>query len=209
MPISTSTLMAAASTEIVFTLLAAGLLLLAVRLARPARNWPLGVGVTLLVLGSAGLAMLPLHAAGILMLAFAATSLAMEMLIFPGFGLHAAGAGVALLFAGLFLTGEPPSAHPVVVVPVAVAVALVAYLAGSRSWRRVRDQPFDASTTLIGRGTVVLAGDGASRLGVVSGQVWELQPKHGNLADGQHVRVTDEADNCLVVEPIRGQLNTW
>jgi membrane-bound ClpP family serine protease len=199
--VSISTLAAAAGAEIVYTLLAAALLILAVRLARPAPGWTLIVGIVSLVSGAVGLAMLPLHAAGILMLVFAAASLAMEVLMFPGVGIHAAGAGVALLFAGLFLTGEPPSAHPGLVTPVALTVAVVAFHAGRRSWRRVRDQPFDATDGLVGRGTVVLAVDGAGEYGVVGGELWPLQAARGRLSDGQRVRVTETAGDCLVVEP--------
>lgn len=207
MPIST--LAEVSNAEAVFVLLAAGLLLLSIRLSCPTRRWTLFAGVALLVLGGAGLATLSLQVAGVLMLVCAATSLAMEALLFPGVGLHAAGAGISLLLAGLYLTGEQPSAHPVVVVPVAVAVAVVSFAVGNRSWRRVRDQPFDAAEGVIGRGTVVLAADGAGTYGVVRGQLWQLRAVSGQLRDGQHVRVTGAGEQWLVVEPVQGRLHSW
>jgi membrane-bound ClpP family serine protease len=203
-----STFVAAAGAEIVYTLLAGGLLLLAMGLARPASRWTLVTGIAVLVAGAAGLAVLPLHAAGILMLVLAAASLATEVLMFPGVGIHAAGAGVGLLLAGLFLTGEPPSAHPAVVAPVAVAVAVISFCAGRRSWRRVRDEPFDVAGGLIGRGAVVLTGKGAAGYGVVCGQLWRLRTAHGRLSGGQEVRVTDAVGDCLMVEPTTGGLNS-
>jgi membrane-bound ClpP family serine protease len=187
--------------EVTYVLVAAGLLCIVVRLATPALGWSgVAAGSTLLLIGSAGLLTLPVRAVGLLMLSFAAASLCMEVLAFPGFGLHAVGGALSLVLTGVYLTEDPPGVHPVLVVPVAVAVAAITYLAGRRSWRCIRDRPLDPSPKLVGRGTVVLAGAGSIGLGVVSGQLWDLRTKEGDLRAGQTVRVTEAADGWLVVQ---------
>ena len=132
--------------EIAYLLLAAGLLCLIVRLADPDLGWFSGaVGSALLLLAGAGLLAMPVRPAGVLMLTFAATSLCMEVLVLPGFGLYAAGAAFSLVLAGAFLCPDPMSVHPAVVVAIAGTVTVVTYRAGRRSWRYVRDRPFNPS----------------------------------------------------------------
>ena len=195
--------------EVTYLLVAAGLLCIVVRLATPALGCSgLAAGSTLLLIGSAGLLALPVRAAGVLMLGFAAASLCMEVLALPGFGLHAVGGGFSLVLAGIYLTGAAPGAHPALVVPVAVAVAAITYLAGRRSWRCIRDRPLDPSTRLVGRGSVVLTAAGSTGNGVVSGQLWDLRTKEGDLRAGQTVRVTEATESWLVVEPAPG-LDLW
>lgn len=194
--------------ELTFLILVAGLLCLVLRLASSTHGWTLYTGLVLLILGSAALFALPVRGAGILMLGFAVASLCMEVLALPGFGLHAIGGGVSLLFAGVYLTGEPPGAHLAVVVPAAVAVAIITFLAGRRSWRCVRDQPFDLSPILVGRGSVVLSATGPIAYGVVSGEVWQLRGQDGHLSEGQSVRVNAETADWLVVEAT-DDLDTW
>jgi membrane-bound serine protease (ClpP class) len=185
--------------EVAFLLVSAGLLCAVLRFAQHALEWPfLAGGFTLLVGGSAGLLMLPVAAAGLLMLGFAAVSLWMEVAS-PGFGLHALGGAISLAFAGIYLTVDPPGAHPVLVVPAAAAVGAATYLAGRRSWRWVRDRPLEPSTQLVDRGTVVLAAEGSTGQGVVAGQVWNLRVAEGTLMAGQTVRVVGVASSWLMV----------
>ena len=126
---------------------------------------------------------------------------------------YAVGDGVSLLFTGVYLTGEPPSAYLAVVVPAAVAVAISTFLAGRRSWRYVRDQPLDLSPALVGRGSVVLSATGPIAYGVVSGEVWQFRCQGGRLSEGQSVQVTVETADWLVVEGLvvegTDDLNTW
>lgn len=195
--------------EFAFVLVAVGLLCIVVRMSTPALGWSgLGCGVILLVLGVAGLTALPVHAAGVLMLGFAAGSLCMEVLSLPGMGLHAVGGGFSLILAGIYLTADKPGAHPAVVIPLSVAVAILTYVAGRRSWRYVRDRPLDPSSTLVGRGIVVLAAAGPIGQGVVAGQVWDLRADDSDLEPGQTVRVTETAAGWLVVKPVR-RLDSW
>lgn len=186
--------------EVTYLLVVAGVLCIVVRLAAPALGWSaVAAGTTLLAIGSTGLFSLPVSAAGLLMLSFAAASLCMEVAS-PGFGLHAAGGAVSLVLAGIYLTADRPGVHPVLVVPVAVAVAAITYFAGRRSWRCIRDRPFEASPKLVGRGTVVLTATGSTGRGVVSGGLWDLRTEGGHLRAGQTVRVTEAAEGWLLVE---------
>lgn len=195
--------------EIAFVLLASGLLCLTVRVATPALGWPgAAAGMTLILLGIAGLAALPVAVGGVLMLGFSAASLVMEVLHLPGFGLHAAGAAVSLILAGIYLTEPVPSAHPVLVAPIALTVGALSFLAGRRSWRYIRDRPLHPSSTLLGRGTVILSTTGESGLGVVAGQIWNLRAEHGDLEPGQTVRVTRVAGDDLIVKPTPS-LDIW
>ena len=208
---STSTAMGAtvAPAELAFVLVAAGLVCIVFRLASPAMGWKAVVlGSLFLLLGAASLASLPPRAAGLLMLALAVASLGMEVLVLPGFGLHAVGGGVSLILAGVYLTEDVPGVHPAVAVPIAVAVAGLTYFAGRRSWRCIRHRPLDSSTMLVGRGTVVLTATGSSGRGVVSGHVWELRTEHGELRPGETVCVTQLVGDYLVVEPAPG-LDLW
>ena len=193
--------------EIAFLLVIAALMCLALRLAGYWTTWTLASGLLLLVLGGLSLATLPAHPGGLLMFAFLAGSLALEVL-WPGYGLHALGGGVSALFAGLYLTGDPPSTHPGVVVPVAVLVTVSVFMAGRRSWRYRRDQPFDTSGELVGRRTVVLTVRDAVAHGVVSGELWELRTPNGELREGAAVRIIEAREGWLVVTPARGQLHT-
>jgi len=195
--------------ECAFVLVAVGLLCIVVRIAAPALGWAGFVaGLSLLALGVAGLAALPVHAASVLMFGFAAASLGMEVLTSPGMGLHAVGGGFSLILAGIYLTAEKPGAHPALVISLSIAVAILTYLAGRRSWRYVRDRPLDPSRTLVGRGIVVLAAAGPVGQGVVAGQVWDLRADDSDLQPGQTVRVTETTAGWLVVKPVRC-LDSW
>jgi membrane-bound ClpP family serine protease len=191
--------------EIAYVLLAAALLCLMMRLADPDLGRVSGaVGSTLLLLGGVGLLAMPIRPAGVLMLSFAAASLCMEVLVLPGFGLYAAGAAFSLILAGVFMAPSSVSVHPGVVVPVAGTVTVLTYRAGRRSWRCVRDRPFDPSPRLVGRGTIVLDATGRDGYGVVSGRLWALRAESGDLQPGQTVRVTEARETWLVVRQAPG-----
>ena len=127
-------------------LVAFGLLGITLWLANPAAVWRFRAGLLALAAGVAGMAGGRVSAGAVLFLLLAAGSLAMEVLAFPGCGLHAAGGGVALLLAGLFWTEEPVGPYAVVVVAVAAAVGGLTYRAGRRSWRRARTSRSAART---------------------------------------------------------------
>jgi membrane-bound ClpP family serine protease len=187
--------------EASFLLIAAGLICVVLWVASPSLRCSVISGSALLALGLVGLVSLPVHAAGVLLLAFAAASLCLEVLAYPGMGLHAIGGGVSLLLAGLFLTGHWSGAHPAAVLPVAVLVGVTTYWAGRRSWRYVRNKPMVPYPRLQGRRTTVLASTGPVGQGVIGGEVWQLRPHHGELRQGQAVEVVEVLTQYLVVEP--------
>jgi membrane-bound ClpP family serine protease len=189
--------------EAAFLLIAAGLICVVFWLAAPA-IWRIVAGLTLLTFGLVGIVALPVGAAGVLLLTFAAALLCMEVLAYPGCGLHAFGGGISLLLAGSFLTGEWSGAHPAVVIPSAVGVAVAAYFAGRRSWRRIRNKPLDPFPKLVGRRTIVLSCTGSVGLGVIGGELWQLRAGKGALEQGQTVQIVEARDECLVVEPTSG-----
>lgn len=186
--------------EASFLLIAVGLFCIVFRLACPNR-WSVMAGSVLLMFGLVALVALPVHPGGLLLLAFAAASLLMEVLGYPGIGLHAIGGGVSLLLAGLFLTGEWSGAHPAAVAPTAIAAAAATYVAGRRSWRYVRNKPMVPFPQVAGRRTVVLSSTGAVGCGVVGGELWQLRAGKGLLIQGQTVQVVEALDQYLIVEP--------
>lgn len=188
--------------ELTFVALAAGLVLLAARIAMPGSGWPaVTTGLALLLGGCLGLVTLPATAGGVALLALAGTAMVLEVRRYPGIGLHAAGVAVGLILAGLFLTERAPGAHPGVVIPVGVLVAGVTHVVGRRSWRCVRERALIASDRLVGRGVVVLGASGSTGHGVVCGALWQLRTRGHDLQPGQSVRVTETAGTFLVVEP--------
>jgi len=187
--------------ESTFLLTAAGLLCIVNWLAAQTRLASAMFGTALLVLATFGMVALPVSAAGALFLAFAAGALCMEVVAFPGTGLHAFGGGVGLALAGLFLTGEGSGAHPTVVLPAAVVIAAATYVSGRRSWRCIRNRPLDPSNEMTGRHTVVLSSEGSMGHGVIAGELYKLRAAEGFLEPGQSVEVIGTEPEGLVVEP--------
>lgn len=196
-----ATLTALAVPEIAFPLAAIGLLGLTHWLTSPvALAWSGILGAIFVAMGAVGLAGLPIGAGGLVMLGFAATSLAMEVLIGHGFGLHAAGAAVCLTLAAMPVTGDQPDAHPAVVLPVSVAVAALTVISVRRSPRVLRSDPF-AVTQFVGQHAVVLQADFAGGQAVVCGQLCSIRSGDDRtLQEGAVVRVIDGGDAALTVE---------
>lgn len=187
--------------EITYLLLSVGLVCVVFRLAAPGFG-AAGVALAVLVLslGGIGLLAMPVTGAALLLLGLAAAALGMELLAFPGFGLHAVGGGVSLLLAGLYLLEEPFAVHVAVVIPAALATSVITYLAGRRSWRYVEDHPLDGSRRLVGRRTVVLTAHGSTGYVFLADQVWEICSDDGPLEPGGSVHVTRAFDDWLLVE---------
>ncbi|HEY6744331.1 MAG TPA: NfeD family protein [Mycobacteriales bacterium] len=188
--------------EVAYPLAAVGLLGVVVWLASPAAVWRGRLGAVALAAGIAGMIAGDISAGAVLLLLLAAGALVMEVLAFPGIGLHAAGGGIALLLAGLYWEEEPTGPYVGVIVAVAVAVAGLTYRAGRHSWRRARDKPFDGSLGPVGRRAVVLAARGSVGRGVVQGQLWELRGRDGALREAQTVEVVGRAGDWLIVTPV-------
>lgn len=201
----TTTVDPGALPEVTFLLVAAGLACVALRLGVPGFGAAGVVAATLLLfMGGAGLVAMPVRASALLLLACAGAALCLEVLSFPGIGLHASGAGVSLLLAGLYLHDDVFAVHPGVVVPAALAISVVIFVAGRCSPRYVNDQPLHGSGRLVGRRTVVLTADGAAGVALLADHLWDICSDDGSLDPGQPVRVTQAFDDWLLVESIRG-----
>jgi membrane-bound ClpP family serine protease len=187
--------------ELVFCLLAVGLLGVMVWLATPGMAASGATGAVLLVLGGCGMATIPVTAGAITLLVFAAASLWYEVRYMPGMGLHAIGGWFALTLSGFALSGQWSGAHPAVVLPAATLTAGGTYLAGRRSWRRIDNDPFAASPFLTDRHTIVLHADGLHGQAVVGGQLWTIRSRHGLLRPGQRIWIVGATKEWLIVEP--------
>lgn len=187
--------------EIAFLLLTGGLLGMLCWAAQPAHRGAAVIGAAALLAGTTGMWALPAGTGAALLLGFAAASLLLEVLAYPGFGLHAIGGFVSLALAGLLLHGPWSGAHPAVVIPAAAGAAGLVHLAARRSWRRTRADPFAASDVLVGRETVILDAAGSHGLAVVCGQIWQVTTRHGPLRPGQVVRVVRPDAGTLLVDP--------
>ncbi len=187
--------------EVTYLLVAAGLVCVALRLALPGLGAAGVVAATLLLsMGGAGLVAMPVRASALLLLACAGAALCLELLKFPGIGLHASGAGVSLLLAGLYLHEEAFAVHLGVVVPAALATSATIFIAGRCSPRYVNDQPLHGSRRLVGRRTVVLSAEGATGVALLADHLWDICSDDGPLDPGQPVRVTRAFDDWLLVE---------
>jgi membrane protein implicated in regulation of membrane protease activity len=137
--------------------------------------------------------------------ALAGLCVGLELFALTGFGIHAAGAAVSALLAGLSVSG-PPELHPVLAAPAAVAFGVGTFAAALTSWRRRRDLPFDTTPRLVGRGAILLAHphpeSQSEPVAVVGGQVWRISAVGAELPDGQFVRVVGVRDDRLVVRAV-------
>ncbi len=201
LPALTTTVDAGALPEVTYLVLAAGLVCVVLRLAMP------GLGalvvcpaVLLLAMGGAGLVVLPVRGPALLLLGFAVAALCLEVLAFPGIGLHAVGGGLSLLLAGLYLHEETFTVHLGVVVPAAVGITVITFLAGRHSWRYVKDQPLHRSGRLVGRRVFVLTADGATGAALLADRIWDIHSIDGPVDPVRPVRVTGAFDDWLLVE---------
>jgi membrane-bound ClpP family serine protease len=191
-----------AEAEMAVVLVSGGTALAMVWLASPRAIAAAVAGLLLLSGGIVGLSVLSVHAAAVVLLVLAVASLAMEVLAAPGLPLHAVGGGVALAMAGLCLKEPWTGAHPGVVVPTSASVAALTWMAGRRSWRAVRDDPFASSSTLVGRSAVVLTvstDDPWFGHAVVAGKVCRIRCA-ARLTAGCSIRVESQSATVLTVE---------
>jgi membrane-bound ClpP family serine protease len=191
-----------ATPELAFLLLAAGITCTAAGLAGHAVGWSLSGGVALLAGGGVVLAEIGASSVSVTLLVISGLCVALELFALTGYGLYAVGSTASLLLAGLALSGSP-EAHPALVLPGSAVVGTCVFGAALTSWRRRRGMPFDATPRLAGRQTVVLAPSPSVPLGVVAGELWELEGSGTELTAGQCVRVVEVRNDRLVVRAAR------
>jgi membrane-bound ClpP family serine protease len=192
-----------ATSEVVFFLIAAGLLLGAVAVAQPSL-WTAAAATISLATGLAGLLLLPPSPAAVLLLVLAGTNLAMEVLSLPGLLLHAIGGATTLALAGLCLHHPWSGAHPTVVIPAAGLVGAGTWWTARQSWRATRADPLASSSRLVGRDLVILdADDGVIGHAVVAGHLWAIHDPAAPLREGGEARVTGHSGELLTVRQKR------
>jgi membrane-bound ClpP family serine protease len=197
----TTTAEAGALPEATYLLVAGGLVCVVLRLAIPGLGaLVVSPAVVLLAMGGAGLVVLPVGGPALLLLGFALAALCLEVMAFPGLGLHAVGGGLSLLLAGLYLHEETFAAHLGVVIPAAVGTGVITFIAGRHSWRYIKDQPLHRSGRLVGRRVFVLTADGATGAALLTDRIWDISSADGPLHPGQPVRVAQAFDDWLLVE---------
>lgn len=163
------------------------------------------IGAIMLVLAFFSLAVLPVDLAGLLLLLLALALFATELFV-PGIGVFAGAGAITLVFAGLFLFERPTgiSVDLTFLIPVAVAMALVAVFIGRMVWRTHRRPP----GAELGGGSLVGA-IGTVRqpdLVFVNGALWRARSVDGELHVGERVEVIDQDGMELLVTRASAQL---
>lgn len=189
--------------EVVLALLVSGITCLVLRVAGFGGAWTLAFGTGLLAAGCLLLAAARPTIGVPVMLTVAAAAMELELLAVAGRGLYSAAAAASTTFAGLELAGWPASPRAMVVVTLAIGAGLVTLCASSRSWRRVRDLPFDRTRGPLGRGAIVHRGENGVAHAVVCGELWRVRADGGELHDGDAVRVAHVDNDTLLVKPVR------
>ena len=197
-------LQALANPQLAFLFMSIAPLAILYEFISPSGGVGLIVGGIMLVLGLFSLAVLPVNLVGVLLFVLAASLFAAELFA-PGVGVFAAGGAAALVLAGLFMF---PRASGLalglnVLLPVALALAVVALVIGRFALRSQRREAFSGQGgTMIGGTGTVRSTDGQTAQVHVSGAMWKARSAAGELQRGEQVRVVDMEGLELVVEPV-------
>ncbi|GAA5057076.1 nodulation protein NfeD [Thermocatellispora tengchongensis] len=193
-----------ASPNIAYILFTLGLLGLLYELASPGIGVAGIVGAVSLVLALFGMAVLPVNAAGVVLLLIAA-GLFLAELFAPGIAGFAIGGGVVLVLAGVFLFDEAQGVRvdPMVALPTAVVIVVLAVIAGRIVYRTRHGSAATGTSALVGRTAQVGESEGDRGRIFMDGAWWAARSTGGPLSPGQDVRVTDVDGLTLVVEPLR------
>lgn len=197
-----------ADPNLAFVLLALALLGLIFELASPGIGIGGLVGAVSLVLLLFSLQILPVNVVGLVLLGLSAALFIAELFA-PGTAGFAVGGAVVLVLAALFLFDDTEGVEvdPVVAIPTAVVLAVLAIVAG-RLVVRAQRRPTRRSGTGVLTGRVVTVDEVADTetdhgRAFVDGAWWWLRSTGAPLHDGQQVEVVDVDGLTLVVEPAR------
>jgi membrane-bound serine protease (ClpP class) len=195
-----------ANPNLAFILLTLGTLGLIYELASPGVGIAGAVGAVSLVLALFSLAILPVNVVGLLLLGVG-VALFIGELFAPGFAGFAAGGAVAFVLAAVFLFDEAEgvAVDPVVAIPTAVVVAVLAIIAGRLVVRSQRS-PTRKSGAGLYTGRIVTVGEVAEAddtrgRGYVDGSWWRLRSTGDPLHKGQQVEIVDVDGLTFVVAP--------
>ena len=188
--------------NILFVLLAIGLIGLWVEYHKPGLIFPAAIGVTALLSVGVGLSILPFNLGGLLLVVFAFVLFALEIWI-PSYGVLTISGALALIFGGLLLFDVENfdlRVNVSTLLPVAIIVVVLTLLVALlvfRSHRRKIATGIEALVDALGEVSQGGAGGGWIR---VQGEIWKAR-WNGTLADGTPVRVIRVERLLLVVAP--------
>ncbi|MDQ7039626.1 MAG: nodulation protein NfeD [Rhodothermus sp.] len=200
-------LAALSNPNIAFLLLMLGFYGLLFELYTPGWGIPGTLGAIFLMLGFYGLSILPVNYVGLGLLILGLGMLVAEAFV-PSFGLLTVGGVVCLILGGLMLVESPmgfPQVSAALVVPVALATALIALFLLSNALRIQRRPARVGDETLIGqlataREDFIPEGDHFGGYVFVHGEWWRACSSVPIQA-GQSVRIERREGLCLWVSP--------
>ena len=181
-----------------------GLILIVIELLVPGHIFSGTVGTILLVLAVISFGLLPVRLIGVLLLVLAAVAFFVEASA-PGLGIWGAIGVVCLVLGGWFLYDRAGGVEvsPVVLIPVAGAVALFFGLALSKLVAIRHMPPPQGPEAIIGREGIALGG-GLHPEGIVrvASEEWQAIAPGARIPTGAKVRVTRIDGLVLTVEPV-------
>lgn len=191
-----------ANPQLAMILLSLGPLAILYELISPSGGVGAIFGGIMLILGFFSLSVLPVNIAGLALLLLAVGLFAAEFFV-PGLGVFAAGGAVALVLGGLLLFPRAAgvSLELDFLVPIALAVGVVALLIGRFAFRSQRSQRYagEGGETVGRRGTVTES-DGMTGRVTIDGTRWKARSVGAPLERGERVRVVDMDGLELLVE---------
>ncbi|MGP3921120.1 NfeD family protein [Nonomuraea sp. 10N515B] len=192
-----------ANPNLAYLLLMLGMLGILYELASPGIGVAGIIGAVSLVLALFSLAVLPVNAAGLLLLLIAAGLFVAELFA-PGIAGFAIGGGVVLVLAAIFLFDEAQGVRvdPMVALPTAVLVVILAIIAGRLVYRTRHGTAASGTAALIGRTARLDEAEGDRGRIFMDGAWWEARSTGGPLETKQQVRVVAVDGITLLVEPL-------
>ena len=182
-----------------------GLALIVLELIVPGHIFSGTLGTILLVVAIVSFGLLPVRLIGIALLVASIVFFVIELKV-PGLGIWSAAGVVALVLGGLFLFDSSGGAQvaPIVIVPVALAMAGFFGFVVAKALAMRHLPPAQGPEAVVGREGVVLAGglkpDGVVR---VAAEEWKATAADsGSVPAGAKIRVTELDGLVLTVEPL-------
>ena len=182
-----------------------GLALIVLELIVPGHIFSGTLGTILLIVSIVSFGLLPVRLIGIALLVASIVFFVIELKV-PGLGIWSAAGVVALVLGGLFLFDSSGGAQvsPIVIVPVALAIAGFFGFVVAKALAMSHLPPAQGPEAVVGREGVVLAGglkpDGVVR---VAAEEWKATAADsGSVPEGAKIRVTELDGLVLTVEPL-------
>jgi membrane-bound serine protease (ClpP class) len=181
-----------------------GLALIVLELIVPGHIFSGTLGTIFLILAIVSFGLLPVRLIGIAFLVASIVFFVIELKV-PGIGIWSLAGIVSLVLGGLFLFDSSGGAQvsPLVIVPVALAMAGFFGFVVAKALAMRHLPPAQGAEAIVGREGVALAG-GLSPEGVVrvAAEEWKATVDSGSVPEGAKIRVTRLDGLVLTVEPL-------